>query len=38
MGKIVRTANGKEIDMDTLIAKNETVKAVGNIIGEIYFF
>jgi hypothetical protein len=30
MAKIVRTANGGKIDMDTLISKNEKVIAVGN--------
>ena len=30
MGKIYRTAMGRRLDMDTLIARNEKVIAVGN--------
>ena len=31
MGKIYRTMQGKEIDMDQLRSKNETMPAVGNV-------
>ena len=31
MGKVYRTANGKDIDMERLALKNEEVRAVGNM-------
>lgn len=31
MSKIYRTAQGQEVDMGALVAKNETVRAVGNM-------
>jgi len=31
MGKIYRTMQGKEIDMDQLLATNETMPAIGNV-------
>ena len=31
MGRIYKSANGQEIDMDRLVAKNEKVRAVGNM-------
>lgn len=31
MGKVYRTMLGKEIDMDALVARNETMPAIGNI-------
>jgi len=31
MGKVYRTAKGKKIDMGKLMAKNETIRAVGNM-------
>lgn len=32
MSRNVRTARGKSLDMSTIAAKNETVKAVGNVL------
>lgn len=31
MGKVYKTLQGKEIDMDKLTLKNETIPAVGNV-------
>jgi hypothetical protein len=31
MGKVYRTMQGREIDMDALASRNETMPAVGNV-------
>jgi hypothetical protein len=31
MAKVYRTMLGKEIDMDALVARNETMPAIGNV-------